>query len=125
MGRRTSGSLLVALAVWAALSMQSLFAMPKGSSDGVQDYEGAFQKRLQEVKTQEAQAPKQKARKVKKESSQPAWWAFWENRAGAEGQGKNFLSQTEWNYLVILVGALMVLTSIIFAWKMSPWGRGF
>ncbi len=23
------------------------------------------------------------------------------------------------------VGALMVLTSIIFAWKMSPWGRGF
>jgi len=37
MGRRTSGSLLVALAVWAALSMQSLFAMPKGSSDGVQE----------------------------------------------------------------------------------------
>ena len=37
MGRGTSGSLLVALAIWAALSMQSLFAMPKGSTDGVQE----------------------------------------------------------------------------------------
>ncbi|CAL1129370.1 unnamed protein product [Cladocopium goreaui] len=109
-----------------ALLRGQLFAMPTGGADGeVQDYEAAFQKRFQQVKKQEAEAPKQRARKVKKEPSAPAWWAFWENRAGAEGQGKNFLSPSEWNYLVVLVGVLMVLTSVIFAWKMSPWGRGF
>ena len=26
----------------------------------------------------------------------PAWWSFFEDRAGAEGQGKNFLNPTEW-----------------------------
>ena len=101
------------------------FAAPNKAEPGEagEDYEAAFKKRLKQVRTApEAAAPK-KAAKKKAEPFLSA--AFFEGRAVEPESGKNFLSQPEWKVLLQLVGVLMVVTTVVFAYKMSPLGRGF
>ena len=103
------------------------FAAPAGEAPAGEDYEAAFSKeRLKRLKqVRETEAAQAKTPKAPKKQEPFLGAAFFDGRAVEPESGKNFLTAPEWDVLVKLVAVLMVLTTVVFAYKMSPWGRGF
>ncbi|CAE7790122.1 unnamed protein product [Symbiodinium sp. CCMP2592] len=116
-GRAISPVLLLAvLALVLALGGRRGFAAPGAGGAEADDYEAAFKKRLKQVRDT-TPAPKEAPKKAKK--SEPFLnAAFFDGRAVEPESGKNFLTMPEWNVLLKLVGVLMVLTTVVFAYKM-------
>ncbi|CAE7236145.1 unnamed protein product [Symbiodinium necroappetens] len=109
-----AGPVLLALLAFLALGLLGRgFAAPGADAD----YEAAFKKRLKQVRDAPATPAPKKAQKAKK--SEPFLnAAFFDGRAVEPESGKNFLTMPEWNVLLKLVGVLMVLTTVVFAYKM-------
>eukprot|EP00929_Paragymnodinium_shiwhaense_P017479 TRINITY_DN12679_c0_g1_i1.p1 TRINITY_DN12679_c0_g1~~TRINITY_DN12679_c0_g1_i1.p1 ORF type:complete len:188 (-),score=44.09 TRINITY_DN12679_c0_g1_i1:128-607(-) len=84
------------------------------------DYEAAFSQRLREVKKDKKAEKEEKRKKAQeKPPSLPVFGEMFNDRAGDDNSGKNFLSGGEWNTLLVLFGIFALLFFGSFVWKAS------